>query len=661
MSVEKMSMMNLVADLALLDEVLKEIALFERIQLVSAYHEIEESNFRLSMVDENRDEILNMCRIEPYKSQVDPKALMDKAEKLIHMLEIEKKIDRRFLENPEWDWTLERVETQIDLFSEAVSDAYGELSALREERVHLKELECLGKIQDTEVDLEEVFDMNHFSARLGVLSKENRYKLSLNYENITAVVMHLDTIDRGEAVLMITPKALEAETDRILRSVYFEEIQVPPDYRVKAPEAMKKILFRQAEVEAQILEKLKALEAFKRDYEPEIQASLNALTLERIKVKMRRSIATTRNFFYLAGWIPAREEAAFEEKVKALGPGTIVLFNDSSSAIEHHGPPTLLKNRWLVKPFEMLVSMYGTPAYQETDPTVFFGLTYMTLFGAMFGDLGQGLVLFLAGLILSRRNPLNLYFQILSRLGISSAAFGFFYDSFFGYEHLISRLFPFLPYLRPIENINTILGVSVGVGIFLLLISFAYSILNKLRLGDLKEGGFGRNGIAGLVLYLTLIQAVLKVALDLPGLPVPLSAALVAASVGAIVGREPLANLIQGVRPLYHEKVSEYYVESGFDILETFLSFLSNSISFIRVGAFALNHVGLFIAFHTMGTLIGSLGGEILMFFLGNVIVIFLEGLIVMIQGLRLMYYELFSKYYSGDGEAFDPVKFQEV
>jgi V/A-type H+/Na+-transporting ATPase subunit I len=100
MAVEKMSMVNLVADLALLDDVLKEIALFERIQLVNAYHEIEESNFRLSMVDENRDEILNMCRIEPYKTQVDPKALMEKAEKLLMMLDLEKKIDSAYLEDP---------------------------------------------------------------------------------------------------------------------------------------------------------------------------------------------------------------------------------------------------------------------------------------------------------------------------------------------------------------------------------------------------------------------------------------------------------------------------------------------------------------------------------------------------------------------------------
>lgn len=129
--------------------------------------------------------------------------------------------------------------------------------------------------------------------------------------------------------------------------------------------------------------------------------------------------------------------------------------------------------------------------------------------------------------------------------------------------------------------------------------------------------------------------------------------------IGGIVFREPVTNLILKHRPLYHETPTEYYVESGFDILETFLSLLSNSVSFIRVGAFALNHVGLFIAFHTMASIIGGVTGNISMFIIGNLMVIFLEGLIVFIQGLRLVYYEMFSKYYTGEGIEFNAVKLE--
>jgi V/A-type H+-transporting ATPase subunit I len=98
-------------------------------------------------------------------------------------------------------------------------------------------------------------------------------------------------------------------------------------------------------------------------------------------------------------------------------------------------------------------------------------------------------------------------------------------------------------------------------------------------------------------------------------------------------------------------------VEGIFNLFETFLGMISNTASFIRVGAFALNHVGLFIAFHTLANMIGSTAGNITMFILGNVIVLALEGLVVFIQGLRLFYYELFSKYYTGDGILFTPDK----
>jgi len=122
-----------------------------------------------------------------------------------------------------------------------------------------------------------------------------------------------------------------------------------------------------------------------------------------------------------------------------------------------------------------------------------------------------------------------------------------------------------------------------------------------------------------------------------------------------------LANTIKKKKPLYHEPAGEYYVESGFELLETFLGMLSNTLSFIRVGAFALNHVGLFLAFHTIASMLGSVMGEISMFIVGNVIVIGLEGLIVLIQGLRLVYYEMFSKYYTGDGLSFEPVEIENI
>ena len=188
-----------------------------------------------------------------------------------------------------------------------------------------------------------------------------------------------------------------------------------------------------------------------------------------------------------------------------------------------------------------------------------------------------------------------------------------------------------------------------------MVLSFIFSIINKLRRKEIQEGLFGRNGVAGLSLFLSALLLVLDKAVNISLIPSGLLVLVIVLSVVLIVIREPLTNIILKVRPLYHETAGEYYVESGFDIFETFLSLLSNSVSFIRVGAFALNHVGLFVAFHTMAHIIGNLAGNIAMFIIGNLMVIFLEGLIVFIQGLRLVYYEMFSKYYKGEGILYSP------
>jgi V/A-type H+-transporting ATPase subunit I len=306
------------------------------------------------------------------------------------------------------------------------------------------------------------------------------------------------------------------------------------------------------------------------------------------------------------------------------------------------------------------VTLYGTPSYKEADPTSFLAISYMILFGAMFGDLGQGFIFAFTGFMMGLKKK-SAVSGVLIRIGLSSMLFGSLYDSVFGIEHVLSGFLVHLfnneglehLFLRPIENTNVILILSVALGIVFLLVSFVYSIFNKLKNGDIKEGLFGRNGVNGLVLFIGLLSLGGMTFYGAPLWGIKLLTLLLGMTVILLVIREPLSNQILGKLPLYHEGAGAYYMESGFELLETFLSMLSNGISFIRVGAFALNHVGLFIAFHTIASMIGTSVGDVAMFIVGNVVVIALEGLIVFIQGLRLIYYEMFSKYYTGDGRAF--------
>ena len=276
----------------------------------------------------------------------------------------------------------------------------------------------------------------------------------------------------------------------------------------------------------------------------------------------------------------------------------------------------------------------------------------MILFGAMFGDVGQGAILFLAGWMIRKKESLKTSGEIMLRIGLSSVFFGFMYGSVFGFEEYLPALL-----VHPIENIDFVLYSSIVFGVVLLLISFGISISNLLKIKDYEQGVFGRNGIVGLLFYIVLLVGVLELALSGDIAPINILIIVGIVLLSMMLFKKPLTALLFRQPAVYHEGKKEYYIEGGFDLVETLLSLLSNTISFIRVGAFALNHVGLFLAFTTMANLSNNRAIGAVILIAGNIIIIGLEGLIVFIQGLRLEYYELFSKYYTGDGIAYSPFK----
>jgi len=657
MAVKKMVMMNLVAALDDLDELLKRIVLSEKVHIVNAIDEIDESNFTLSMMEENVDEIVNMCAIKPYRTDQNFKSIKEKMAMLLDIMQIDPLVRREDFDKP---YHFDMVMLKIEEIYEGMSALYNKRNDFYEELEQLRQMQIIELLIKVDVDISALYQSKNFSMTLGTLTNDNRKKLAQNYENVSAAVMHLGGFDGEEAIMVVTPKVLKKETDRILRSVQFKPIQLLRDYVTTPYVCLERLNKRIQQIEYELKKIEKESVIYQETYGGEVARCYSRLTMEETITQLKENIATTKRFFYFSGWVAegyAGHLREYLEKEKTV----ILEFKPVDEVSGNIKPPTLLKNNGLLAPFETLVSMYGTPSYEELDPTAFLGISYMILFGAMFGDLGQGIVLALAGLFLAKKGIQKAYGQLLVRLGMSSCIFGFFYDSFFGYEHVISSIVGTdIFFIRPIENINTILSVSIILGIVMLLMSLGYSIFNKLKSKDYQEGLFGRNGVSGLVLYVSLLLIVAsKVDLIVLGTtPLILLSVL---CVGLIIVREPLANYMAGHKELYHETASAYYVESSFDILETFLSMLSNSVSFIRVGAFALNHVGLFIAFHTMADIIGNAAGQISMFIIGNILVIFLEGLIVFIQGLRLVYYEMFSKYYTGAGKPFDAIRIEGI
>ena len=375
---------------------------------------------------------------------------------------------------------------------------------------------------------------------------------------------------------------------------------------------------------------------------------------------MRELAACTKQddhtFYILCGWMSESDAAAFRKEV-AQDENTFCFVEENHDNI-FSKPPTKLKNPRLFKPFEMFIRMYGLPAYEEIDPTMLLGLTYSFLFGFMFGDVGQGLCLLLGGFLLYRAKKLNLA-GIISCCGFFSTIFGFLFGSVFGFETILEPIWlhpkTAMTQLPFIGNLNTVFVVAVAMGMFIILMTMVCNVINSLRTHDVEKAWFDTNGVAGIVFYGALAATVF---LYMSGHALPATALLVVMFVIPLLiifFKEPLTALVEKHAKVLPEEKGMFFVQGFFELFEVCLSYFSNTLSFVRVGAFAVSHAAMM---EVVLMLAGAEAGgspNWLVIVLGNLFVCGMEGLIVGIQVLRLEYYGLFSRVYKGTGREFKP------
>lgn len=500
--------------------------------------------------------------------------------------------------------------------------------------------------------MEQFYELKNFEMELYKIRDEKFNILKANYENIPAMVKKVYKGNGYSIIMVLCTKELKIDTDRILNSLDCEIVHMPPlEYSGTPKEIIEVIEKELKDIRNEISTVEREIDSFYKENKLEIEATLKSFELEKSSTKLKEYVAYSNDFFYLSGWVSQGSLTKFEDKIKRIDSKIIILKKKSEDMKQDICPPTKLKNNFLVKPFEMLVNMYGIPSYKETDPTSFLAITYMIMFGAMFGDVGQGAILFLAGFIMKHKDKNSTAGSILKRLGTTSAIFGFLYGSIFGFEHIIHPIL-----INPMENIETVLISAIIFGCVLLLLGFVYGIINNVKSKNLEEGLFGHNGLAGMAFFLVLLTFAYSTITSNYLINGNILIAMLVALMTLMVLRQPLSHVLMKKGFTFSESKTDYFIESGFGAVETLLSMFSNTLSFIRVGAFVLNHVGLFIAFSALANMMKNSFGSILIYILGNVIIIVLEGLIVLIQGLRLEYYELFSKYYDGSGMEFKPI-----
>ncbi len=653
MSIEKMHMVNLVGEMSDFDKLTKLLALEGCMQPVSALQEINSSDFVLKTSEGNIEALMDVNYIRPY--------LYDK-EYNISLKHVEKLAKAQNTVGINCEYIKEMI-FDFDAIENKLAEVYDKYMVLNKEFEDLKQkeqylkntYEALGFLNDVSIPMEEITAMKNFQMDLYKVPEQNMVKLKANYENIPSVIETVYKEKDFVTFIAFTPMLLLTETERIFKSANCERILVPNHY-IGIPRDVAVVV--RAEIyqvqESTTKIKMELSDFLKENYKT-IKNIENSYELEQKSGEIKKSAACTNEFFYLSGWIPKSFMESIDKLLLSFDDRILIIKKDPNERTNKAiTPPTMLINNKLFKPFESLLFMYGVPSYDEIDPTRFLAITYTLMFGAMFGDAGQGLVLLLAGVMLKSKSGKSNIGGLFETLGVSSIIFGFLYGSVFGSERVINALL-----IRPMEDINDMLIGAIIFGCGFLILGFILGITNSLRRKDIERGLFGKEGLAGFMFYIGALILIVSIIYKKPLLPKAIWIIYFIFFLLLILLKEPLANTIKGKKILFESGAKDYFIESGFEVIETLLSMFSNTLSFIRVGAFALNHVGLFVAFSAMASMTKSGFASVLILIIGNIIIICLEGLIVFIQGLRLEYYELFSKYYEGAGVAFEPVQIE--
>ena len=512
-------------------------------------------------------------------------------------------------------------------------------------------------------DISSILHFRCIKFRFGRISLEYFEKFqSFVYDAVDTILFKCREDEEYVWLVYFTPAPCADKVDAIYASMHFERLFLPDDYEGTPKEAAQLLEEKIAGVKADLEKLRKERQSVLESRREELTGAAERLNRYTRNFDVRKLAACTNHddntFFILCGWMTARDAAAFQKESESDEDLFLILEPDHNDILSK--PPTKMRNPGIFRPFEMFIQMYGLPDYNEIDPTILVAITYSVFFGFMFGDMGQGLCLLIGGFLLYRAKKMNLA-AIISCCGFFSTIFGFLFGSIFGFEDIIDAA-----WLRPgeamttlpfIGRLNTVFVIAVALGMGIIILTMILNIINSVRAHDPEKTWFDTNGAAGLVFYAAMASVIV---LFMTGHPLP--AGIVLAVMFGIplllmFFKEPLTALVEKKAAAIEGSKGMFVVQGFFELFEVLLSYFSNTISFVRVGAFAVSHAAMMeVVLMLAGYESGSASSvNWLVVVLGNVFVCGMEGLIVGIQVLRLEYYELFSRFYRGTGRAFKP------
>lgn len=558
-----------------------------------------------------------------------------------------------------------RIRERIDEIKREIGPALGDFEAAERNLSEKKALlERFGFLPG-DLDLTRLSHCTFVNWMIGLVPSEGLEKLEESLSQIHHAIIEIGALQQRTVVLVFGLKRDLPVFERALKGALFEPVQVPSEISGTVDGILSELQSDITLLEEQKQNLSEKRVTFQRKFGEELLLLRESIIAARQILSARRLFGKVDRSYLISGWIPERLSAALGDELGKVTEGQVVFEKVDPEDLREVREgivkiPILFNNPMLISPFEKLTSLYGTPRYKEVEPTVFFALSFLILFGMMFGDVGQGAVLFAVGYLVFRRFYRHIdYGIILMECGASSMLFGFLYGTVFGLETLIPAL-----WFRPMENIPYFVKVTLTLGVALVSLGLVLNLINALRLKEFEKLLSG-SGLAGAILYWMTAGLAMKYLMTgqvAPG-ELTLLGWAAAALITIMILHRPLYRLIvKKERPARILRQSGFVTELLESIVELFddlIRFVANTVSFIRVAAFALSHAALFIAVFSIANVVSHEKGGGISYWLtvaiGNVIIILLEGLVVSIQTVRLEYYEFFGKFFRGGGERFKP------
>jgi len=553
-----------------------------------------------------------------------------------------------------------------------------EESALLQRRVSLQQtIDELSAFSRLRVPLSALENATYLTVRVGFLDPHKVEELSRVLARRALVVR----LDAPGHILAVAPKKGRWALDSELKRRDFQERPLPAGLTGSPADVLRALSSEMGEVEAALAGLNEKREAEGRAKSPEIAFLLDQLRLDAAIDAATQGLASSGSVQKVSGWIPGRKYREVTRSLDEITHGSIALrsFDPEELPEVKSGKmkvPVSTPHGRIVRGFERMVFSYGIPLYGTVDPTPFVAVMFVLLFAIMFGDVGQGSVGLILGLLINsgwirsfetyRRKNFGTVFIVA---GLASIVAGFLYGSFFASESflapvsralsllLLGRAQDHVISLAGFQKVMLFFGVTIGIGAVINSVGLVINIVNTTRRRDWEKALLAKTGLAGALFFWYALSIGVRIifggrisGFDFACLAVPLL---------ALFFREPIIHLATGHRPVLKDGLFAFIMEGIVEILESVIYYVSNSVSFLRVAAFALAHTVLstivFLLSDMVGGAPGGLAFRILVLLIGNSIIIVLEGLIVTIQVVRLQYYEFFSKFFNETGEEFTP------